>query len=175
MEINLDFLKGLQTIPLPSVTMPDTLGGWILVSLDDLRRCEEDSAVYRIDMSAWHEPGVMQPCCHVCEAGAMLAQRFCLKPTISDSDSIMLGCGSGEPKTPKEVLQNRLGAINSFREGFFSSAVRDFYFITMAEAATKLEAARLPWFVRMPDYDEDREAFYVEMTDWARQFEADGI
>ena len=54
---------------------PETLSGLIRLALGDLRKCEQDPR-YKVDMFEWHRPlnAGGQEVCHVCFAGATMAQ-----------------------------------------------------------------------------------------------------
>ena len=66
-------MENLQTTKETVPTVPAKISDLIQLALDDVDKCEKDGR-YVIDMDNWHQPGVKK--CHVCLAGAVMAQTL---------------------------------------------------------------------------------------------------
>lgn len=93
--------------------LPDKPSELIRVALKDLEACEQDDR-YVIDMSAWHSP--QGRLCHVCLAGAVMAQSLGVSPHYEKVPSEFQ---RQDPDTETKLL-----ALNRFREGLVVAGLR---------------------------------------------------
>lgn len=88
--------------------LPNKLSDLLELAVRDSLKCEAEPARYRLDMGSWHSPG-RDGICHVCLAGAVLAQT--------------LGVAADEWVNWTDVKgQAKLQAINEMRVGSFDDA-----------------------------------------------------
>ena len=84
--------------------LPDKLSDLLELALDDLEKIEKNPR-YGITMSAWHEP-LPDGICHVCLAGAVMAQTLEV-PHNSDIT----------PSLFPDTLSRKLNALDFLRKG----------------------------------------------------------
>jgi len=64
-------------------TLPTTLSGLLRCAVEDAKKCDKDPR-YTLDMTEWHQP--IDGVCHVCMAGAVIAQRLKMLPIVNFLD-----------------------------------------------------------------------------------------
>jgi len=145
-----------KTEPQP---LPDLPSDLILVALEDLEKVEQ-SPKYMIQMDDWHVPSTDdqgKDVCEVCLAGAVMAMRLGADP---EDDAL--------PEDYGGTLQNKLGALNNFREGYVTYAMRQMGLDENQIVATAMLNRNIT------DYDDDPVAFKAEMRQLAADLKAAG-
>lgn len=89
--------------------LPKKASDLILLALEDLRKVER-STKYEVDMGSWHSPNGK---CAVCFAGSVMA--YSLNANIKRTY---------EPDNFDEYTENRLFAIDAFREGYINTGLK---------------------------------------------------
>lgn len=121
----------------------------IRLALSDLAKCEADPR-YMIEMGTWHEP--KGKVCHVCLAGSVMAQTM---GTFSDSGTSP--CWHAHEET-------QLIALDSLRTGDVSLAFDD---LNLGEPPIENR--------EITPYEEDSDAFRVEMEELANDLKKAGL
>jgi hypothetical protein len=118
----------------------------IKMALEDLEKCEQDPK-YKIYMSTWCEMHRDQ--CHVCFAGAIMAQRFRYENADLDNFDV--------------VWRNRFKALDRFRRGEVSEALA-------------ILGINVPCDYRqVTHYNYDRDLFKQEMHQIGKDLEEQGL
>lgn len=98
------------------VTLPDKPSELLAIALEDLELCENDP-VYVIDMGKFHTPDESEGKCHVCLAGAILAMRVNIPPSIAWTEAeFEFGVAFAKE------LSEKIFAIDSLRRGSIRGA-----------------------------------------------------
>ena len=131
-------------------TLPDKLSDLIEVALDDLEKTAVDPR-YRVNMNTWHTPhkGV----CHVCLAGAVMAQTLKLDPVVDYVRDRSL-----------YAVDRKLSALNNVRLGSVQLALDNMGF------------KDAPHWSRMevPHYNVDAAGFKTTLRQLATELRAKG-
>jgi len=90
--------------------LPDKPSELLYLALSDFEKVEKDPR-YVVDMRRWHNPISGQ--CHVCLAGSILAKTM-KYPVDRFVPQVLYG---------KDILDNKLMAIDCFRRGDFSGGL----------------------------------------------------
>lgn len=146
------------------IVLPRVPSRLIRLALLDLQATERD-ARYTIDMHAWHVPAdeadeYDDKRCHVCLAGAVIAQSFEARPNAYVMPS-ELGYEANACLT----------ALNAFRTGDIGKGL----WHLLVENPDRWLAAGHNDTVVIADYDQDEDAFYTDMEALAAKLEAVGL
>lgn len=140
--------------------LPDKPSQLIRTALADLRFCEENKDKFVINMGSWFSRFIDSDDvsrCHVCLAGATLAARG------FDTD---VACGA-YPNWFSESLQNKLEALDLFRQGYVRSA--------LSGLGIELPDG-VPRTIGMPLlYSSSRNVFHEALEDMANMLERYGL
>ena len=145
-----------------TTTLPKTPSALIRAALRDLRECEDDNR-YVVDMEEWHRP--VHYCgrevCHVCLAGAVLAQTLGAprERRILDYDLEQYG-----------RVEDGLRALDCFRLGEISAGLEMLNFDLSALDAQWTQYARESEY-----YESDPEPFHARMNSLANYLESCGL
>lgn len=93
--------------------LPDKPSELIRVALKDLKSVEK-SPFYKVDMLRWHKGLTLSRRCTVCLAGAVMARTLKM-PILKDITPYTHEFDDG--------LTNKLGALDSFRQGYIARAL----------------------------------------------------
>ena len=97
-------------------TLPDKLSELIRVAVWDLIKTEQMPYLYRINMYAWHDYSDLDNKCHVCLAGAVMAQTIGVPhATMLPDDVIMLNRDDDD--------EDKLFALDEIRKGSVGAAL----------------------------------------------------
>lgn len=138
----------------PKISLPNKPSELIRVALEDLEKTEADER-YIINMAFWHRPTSDLQKCHVCLAGAVLAQRS----GASHYDDL------SELRFVSEV-RAKLFALDDFREGSLHSGLR------------KLDGpcpTSIPEHKVIAPYEDDPAQFKSDMRGLADMFAEEGL
>jgi hypothetical protein len=160
--------------------LPDKPSELIRLAVKDMQLCEADPR-YKLDMRSWHRP--VEGACHVCMAGAVMAQTLTLSPYIPINCSLnitgtidfqMRQLGVEEPSEQLRLL-NKLRAIDAFREGYLEAVTLlgiDLSAINLEEMYTALPFLPNPLEGSYDNYAaQDLPLFYEHMLAIADEFE----
>lgn len=67
-------ITSFKDLPAEVQEQASTFSGWITLALEDLEKCDQDPR-YMINMSVYHREVGLSEVCHVCLAGAVMAQN----------------------------------------------------------------------------------------------------
>jgi hypothetical protein len=140
----------------------------IRVALEDLAKCEAQPDKFKVEMNWWYKP----PCnegdvCHVCMAGAVIANRFLddVRPSVILNRYEVIPGLNDLPETSITDLK-ALIALNDFRVG------------GLAAGLSRLgieKPADFPHFIGITDYGIDPVAFRAELGALATMLEGVGL
>lgn len=136
--------------------LPDLPSDLIRVALADLSRCEADPR-YEVCMHDWHAvaPSPSNNICHVCMAGAVIAQT--------------LGAAFGDDIVPSDYtgeVRNKLEALNEFRIGRVNVALNTLGLSSLG----KFGKMNIVYYTA-----ECSEQFHLEMNMLADDLEKEGL
>jgi hypothetical protein len=142
--------------------LPNKPSGLIRLALEDLKKCLANPD-YEIDMDVWHSP-TDEGTCHVCLAGAVMAQTLRLEPDgdLSPYDLVT------KYHMPQEVV-DKLRAINSLRLGMVEFGL-DAMGIDIAESGLALDK-----YYTITAYADDVEQFQQDLHELANTLERQGV
>lgn len=142
----------------------------ITLALDDLAKCRADPK-FEINMQEWYTPewGDKGPC-HVCLAGAVIAQTLVPDHLEYDDDALHQLSPSSWSESEPEIEQ-RLNALDEFRTGCIMAALTKCgVFVDKARSLRSAIKAELDWNQHKETFEgeaviEDDEDFYDELVD----------
>ncbi len=91
--------------------LPRKLSALLRIAVEDAKAVSKDKR-YRLNMGTYHTPNPADGRCHVCMAGAVIAQRLGVRPTRS-----------AHPASTPGMPRVQLRAIDDMRDGAFSTAI----------------------------------------------------
>ena len=133
--------------------LPDKPSELIMVALKDLNACDR-SRTYTVDMKTWHSYDIGSNTCVVCLAGSVMAQTLKVANDRSTSPDFF----------PTEI-DDKLNALNDFRQGY----------VSLGLYSMGLRSEQDPAFVHITSFEEDKEKFFMDMTDMANRLAQVGL
>lgn len=103
----------------------------IKLAVADIKACAADPS-YKVDMRSWHEP--YNGKCHVCFAGAVLAQHTPVTPNYTETPNSVFGFTG---LYPDDALNRRVRGLNSLRVGHLMEFINWGWYFTATEKRRK--------------------------------------
>ena len=136
--------------------LPDKLSELIRAAIWDLIKVEQEPDLYVVDMDLWHR--YIDKKCHVCLAGAVMAQTLGAKPTVSMY-----------PEGYDYDVHNKLVALDNIRVGNVKRTLCHFDGVPLVDVITGVPSRIVK------SYGKDRDQFKRDLLTIADELSAEGL
>lgn len=159
----------------PASALPRKLSATIRVALNDLKKVE-NSKRFSVDMGSWFSKYQPNRPCHVCFAGAVMANTLKLPlSALRYQREGMTFYNEVHPGSFNDRIRDKLKALNCVRSYNISRAVDTFYGVDSPQTQKYNAHDRVAIEGFYPAYEEDPEAWHRNMLRIADHLESIGL